>query len=233
MKKVLSRLLAVSLSFMVAFGLLIVPATESANADGAVLSVAKYAKTVKYHTGATYSDVVVLDMGSKLKGAKSVKVTSSKKSVVKPFSYDKSWGGGLLLNIKKKGTAKLTIKVRKGSKTKKYKVKVKVVKYKNPFKTFKVGKKNFASKFKKSMIADYHNSLGSKQKVSVKLSGGKKLRKITYYAFNYESDKEITKNIKNNSTIKLIKDTQNTTEWLTVVDYDTKTKTTSSYILYL
>lgn len=233
MKKVLSRVMSVCLALMVAFSMVIVPSVVAVHADGAVLSEAKYAKTVKYYVGAEYGELVMLNMGSKLKGAKSVKITSSKKSVVKPFSYQKGDGNYIILNLKKKGTAKLTITVKKSGKTAKYKTTVKVLKYSNPFQSFKIGQKSVTTKFKKTMVADYNNKINEKQKISIKVKSGKKIKKITYCALNFETEEEINKTIKNNSSVKLIKDNETWMESITVTVYDSKTKTTSWFSLYL
>ena len=53
------------------------------------------------------------------------------------------------LKLKKPGTAKLTLTYKSGSKKYKYTVTIKVIKYQNPFKTFKIGKKNYAYVFNK------------------------------------------------------------------------------------
>lgn len=54
-----------------------------------------------------------------------------------------------MLKLKKPGTAKLTLTYKSGSKKYKYTVKVQVIKYQNPLKTFKIGKKNYAYVFNK------------------------------------------------------------------------------------
>lgn len=233
MKKVLSRVMSICLAFMVAFSMMIVPSVVAVHADGAVLTEAKYAKTVKYYVGAEYGEMVTLNMGSRLKGAKSVKITSSNKSVVKPFSYQKGDGNRIFLQLKKKGSAKLTITVKKSGKTTKYKATVKTLKYSNPFKSFKVGSKSVTSKFKKTMIAYYKNKLNSKQKISIKVKSGKKIKKIEYNAYNFETEETIEKTLKNNSSVKLIKDNQDWAESIWVTVYDSKTKTTSYFSIDL
>jgi len=232
MKKVISKVLSVALAFMVAFGLVIVPSVSPVHADGACFVTAKYAKNVKYYYGAKYCQYVILDMGSRLNGAKNVKVTSSKKSVVKTFKYYKDSKGMILLKVKK-GTARVTIKCKKNGKNKTYKSKIKVVKYKNPFKGIYVGDKNCASKFNKRMLATYKNTLSTEQKISIKMKSGQKIKNIHYDAINMENSKIISKTIKNNSSIKLKGNSEVWDESITVTVYDKKKKTTSYFYLYI
>ena len=217
MKKAFSRLLSVCLAIMVAFGLMIVPAAEPVHADGFVSGSVKYAKNITMYKMSDYENVYTIKMGSKLKGAKSVKIKSSKKSVFEPFGYydgDKDIMG----NAKKAGKATLTVKVKKGGKTKTYKIKVKVEKGSSPFKSFKVGKKNITSKYKNEQYADVKVANNSKQKIAIKLKSGKKIKSMKY----------TTKSIKNNSTIKVKKEDPN----LYISIYDKKSKITFYYYLY-
>lgn len=156
---------------------------------------AKYKKNV---TVAKLNYPYILDMGNKLKGVKKVTVKSSKKSVVEPMKDDKN----VFFWTKKTGTAKLTIKVKKAKKTYTYTTKVKVVKYANPAKTIKLGSKNLTSKFKKELFYLTYKTKATKQKLSIKLKKGWKVKTIKQQYFSEKKQTFIQKKIKNNSYIK-------------------------------
>ena len=80
-----------------------------------------------------------------------VSFKSSNQKVVKAWiEKDKYWGGIYpRLKLNKPGTTKLTLTYKSGTKQYKYTVNVQVIKYQNPFKTFKIGNKNYASVFNK------------------------------------------------------------------------------------
>ena len=86
--------------------------------------------------------------------------------------------GNLNLSIKKAGTATVSYTIRDYDKNKKVKVKdtVKIYNYTNPVKSFKIGKKQLASKFKSSPFCS--TSKGLKGKLSVTLNKGWKLISI-------------------------------------------------------
>lgn len=156
----------------------------------------KYAKKI---TVSTESPYIRLVMKSKLKGAKSVKVTSSNKSVVKTYKYKKS-GGGIFIELKKPGTSKLTIKCKKNGKTKKYKCKVKVVKYKNPVKSLKIAGLEIGKKFNKKAV--YSGDMGDERTGVIKVvpAKGWKVKKIVETTFKSNSSKFVEKTIVNNKT---------------------------------
>lgn len=227
MKKVLSRLLSMSLAVMVAFGLMIVPSAVPVHADGFVCGSVKYAKKITLYAIEQDVNVYELKMGTKLKNAKSVKVTSSKKKVLEPFGYYKG-EKNLYINARKAGSATLTVKVKKSSGTKTYKVDVKVKKGSVPFKSFKVGKKNITSKYKHTQYAEVKVANNSKQKISIKVKNGCKVKSIKCNVWNEKTEKHNTKTINNNSTIKVKK--ENTDLYISI--YDKDSKITFSYYLY-
>lgn len=69
------------------------------------------------------------------------------KAWTKKYDFDKKTYP--VLKLRKSGTAKLTLTYKSGSKRYNYTVKVQVIKYQNPFKTFKIGNKNYASVYNK------------------------------------------------------------------------------------
>lgn len=118
-------------------------------------------------------------------------VKSSNKKVatakVVSFSYDGGSFSYILITKKKAGTTKITYTMAGKTKTVTYRV----VKWKNPVKTFKVGSKNYASKFKKKASVPGTGDLVG-QTVKVKAAKGWKVQKIYVY-----TDTGSVKNVKN------------------------------------
>ena len=97
-------------------------------------------------------------------------------------------GKALNITTKKPGKTKITYKY--GGKT--YKKKLVVVKYANPVKSFKIGKKNYVSKFKKyGWFACSHDVSGL---VSVKAKRGWTLKKIVITNIDDYSTKKVANN---------------------------------------
>jgi len=229
MKKVYSRLLSFGLAVLVAFGMLIVPASEPVHADaGYYWGTVKYAKNITLYKISDYPDLYTINMGKKFKGASSVKIKSSKKSVLEDYGWSKG-ETEFYVQANKTGKSTLSIKVKKSGKTKTYKIKVKVVKGSNPFKSFKIGKKKVTSKFKKSPYVELNLAKNKKYKLAIKLKSGMKLKKIKSSVWNEETEKTVNKTLKNNKSFKLTKD--DTT--LEIRVYDKKSKITFTYWLYI
>lgn len=88
----------------------------------------------------------------KLSNGKNMTILSFKSSnekVIKAWTTKNDYGTYPILKLKKPGTAKLTLTYKSGSKKYNYTVKIQVIKYQNPFKTFKIGNKNYASVYNK------------------------------------------------------------------------------------
>ena len=122
-----------------------------------------------------YSDLKNGLNGKKISAAKS---SNKKVATVKVKTYDNGMTS-LLVTKKKAGTTKITYKLDGKKKT----VKLKVVKWKNPVKTFKVGSKNYASKFKKSAGSHAASSVAGKT-VKVEAASGWKVKRIVAYTNN-------------------------------------------------
>lgn len=119
--------------------------------------------------------------------------TSNKKvATIKTVKYDK-FGTDVIIIIRAKGIGKCTVSysvTTNGNKTT-YVYNYKVVKYRNPFKTIKVGKKNFKNKYNKTYI--YLQPKAISGKLNIKVKKGYKIQKITRNAdFN-----QMIKKIKN------------------------------------
>ena len=227
----MKKLLPLMLSFVIAIAFVIVPQTEPAHAE--------YTKITKYKKNLTVSTVdpyVMLTFGNI--NTKKMSAKSSKKSVATVTAYDE---GDVFIHPKKPGKTKLTFKTKKGET---YICNLKVVKYSNAFKSFKIGKANRARLFKKDNWGFYHSSMSKAAKKKIKIVPKKnwKVKKITYEATHeqeiidqdgYLIDTKIKsikkRTIKNGSRITIQdKDWNNRIE---VKMYNKKTRLTETYFL--
>ena len=106
--------------------------------------------------------------------------------------------GYIVLETKKAGTSKVTFEAKVGKKKYKYTSTVKVVKYENPLKTFKVGSKNYLSKLKSTSVP---RMVGAPVKGKLNIAA-KKGWKITSMEV-YESHTGKRRKIKNKANINL------------------------------
>ncbi len=129
------------------------------------------------------------------------KLKTSKKSVAKVFK-DVPDGSTAAVAIlpKKAGTTTITFNVKYNGKTIKAKTKFIARKYTSPLKSFKVGSKNFTSKFKKT--GHLHVDQALKGKLSIKLKPGYKINHISIYSWSGGGS---VKEPKNNKTVKVPK----------------------------
>lgn len=157
-----------------------------------------------------------LDMGNKLNGATSIKVTSSNDAVIEAeyIVYDKKNydNGALFMTANKTGTTEITVKVKTKSKTSTYKTTVKVVKYKNPIKKIKIGKKNLTKKFNKSINYNCFDEIKKNDIISIKLKKGWKIKDIEWNYSYYINGSYKTKyrKVKNGGKINIPKDSMPT-----------------------
>ena len=93
---------------------------------------------------------------------------SSKSSVVDAEASSSSTGTFIRFSVKKKGTARITFKVKAGAKTYSYKCKVTVWPYSNPVKTLKIGNRDYASKFKTGRYYTIGKKFSGKIKLGLK-----------------------------------------------------------------
>ena len=224
-KNHISRITSLCLAFIVAVGMIIIPSTIDVSADSGPSGTFKYAKkvTVMAETDGTMYGA---KMGSRLKGAKSVSITSSNSKVVEAREYDKYTKDRIWFTAKKPGSATLTVKAEKSSGTKTYKIKVKVIKYSNPFKSFKIGKKNITSKFKRTEAVNYRNKQTGSQRITVKMKPDWKIKRIEFYTNNEETDDAVAKTIKSGKKVNLHGDSDKYHESFVIYIYNTKTKVT-------
>ena len=219
MKKKTSKILSLIMAFAVAFSMIIIPQTLAVHADGSTGQPVNYTtKTATLATG--YYNV---NLGKRYNSSKDkIRVSTSNKRVV--AIEDKSDPS---IQLKKPGKATVTFTVYKKSGAKKsYKMKIKAVKYQNPFKSVKIGSKEYRSKFKNDV--EYELEMGSgKYKVSVVPAKGWKIEKITHGWYGLDENDEfdfsnpIEKKIKNKGTISISKN--KTISWLNFYMYNTKT----------
>ncbi len=203
-KKILAVVLSVCVA--VAFTLTIQTSPASAVETDHVVNLSKKITVFYYGTGVSDWNYYELDMGSRIYGADDFTMKSSDKTVVKPGSDDTAF------IAKKAGTAKLTISIKKGKKTKRYKSTVKVVKYQNPAKKFKIGKKSYTAKLKKPAFKDFWAEMKVKKgkaKISIKPKKDWKVKKIRYWWEQFDADGDLVKRsdkkVKNNSKITIYK----------------------------
>ena len=227
-KKALSLMLVLCMTLVSVFAF----APLTANADGGGI-VRKYAKTI---TISKASPAVLIDMGKRIKGAKSVTVTSSKKSVATVAKNGKKFGDPFV-TIKKPGTTKITVKVKKGGKTKKYVIKFKVVKYKNAIKSATLAGKNY-NKYKKKTDATISLTSGASGKINVKANKGWKVKKIVEYIDTSFEDgdgnydlKTTTRTVKNGSELSF--DFDNNMYFFVITMYKSSGNQIEEYYLYL
>lgn len=180
----------------------------------------KYGKKMTISKASHYA---IIEMGSKVKGAKKVTVTSSNKKVIKPDAEMTSYIKEPVVQVGKKGTATVKIKVKTKKGTKTYKGKIKVIAYKNPMKKVKLGGKDITKKFKSSLYYSYTGEPG-KTKFSIKPAKGWKVKVIRYYRVSGDSAK--SKKIKNNSTI-----TWKQNDWVVFYMYNKSKNLTESYMI--
>ncbi len=154
------------------------------------------------------------DFGKKIKGAKKIKITSSKKKVVScayvpgnnPYlAHPGSYSDGFFeICPMKKGVARIKITFKKHGKKYVYRSRIRSEKYKNPLKRFKIRKKNIAKKFKKGTFYQSKFKVKKKDKINLKARKGWKIKKILKVTYK-PGKKTKVKKIKNKSKIKFSK----------------------------
>lgn len=197
MKKKMKKIASILLGVVLVISSCMIPSKE---AEAAMSNEVSYSKNITVSAQGKYGAFYWLYMGKKVEGAKMVTLKSSNKKVVK-VAEKENVGKWINFNARKPGTAKLTITVKKGNKIKKYTTKIKVVKYKNPVKVMKIGRKNVASKFKKQVSNASYRTKATKAKLSIKPVSGWKLKEIRGYSA-YPVD---YKKLKNNRTFSVKK----------------------------
>ena len=154
-------------------------------------------------------------LGEKGTNYKVTNLTSSDKKIVTVSKiYDQEYTC-IKFKVKKAGKAKVSFKVKAGSKTYSYECDVSVSKYSNPIKTLKIGTKNYASKFTKNNYYDLGENKKVTGKLAIKTNANWKIKYL--YIWDYNKNKEIK--VKNNKNITLKKN-----QSLMVSCYNSKTK---------
>ncbi len=132
--------------------------------------------------------------------AKIVKIAQTKKIANITINTTKS---GFSITPTKTGTTTMNITVKRGSSTKVHKIKLKIVKYKNPAKTFKIDGKEYKGKFNKKKIYTMTTPKKTKNvKIFVKPVAGYKVSSITYYYTNKDGS-QTSLSLKNGQKFKL------------------------------
>ena len=186
------HLLAAFALGIIAAATLLFANAQIALADGSRLCSLENPKgtiTVFYFTDSKYQDLNYSFLGAYKTSAKVKAAKSSNKKVMTAKCTNNERTHYVDLHFKKPGKAKLTYKF----KGKKHTVTFIVKKYKNPLKTFKIGKKNILSKFNKVYYEVAPANCTGELKVKAK--SGWKITKIKKYTGS------AAKRIKNGSKI--------------------------------
>lgn len=122
--------------------------------------------------------------------------SSNKKVISVSISEDRS---EVIQRVRKPGRANLVIKAKSKNRTYKIKQTLVVRKYKNPVKTFKVGKKDYASVFKNRMVHSIKGKAAIKGKLSIVPQKGWEISEIVLDNFK----NQVYRSIRNNRNINL------------------------------
>ena len=183
-----ARIISMFLTFALVFTMLIIPGVDQVKADN--FKEVKYSKSIVLSTG---NPTVYVNLGKRWNEKKNLVIKSSNKKVVKTMDT-----GYPIVDLKKAGKATVTFKT--GGKT--YKMKFKVLAYKNPLKAFKVDSNSVAGSFNNysSSSLNYTDETAA---IQVKPNKGWKLKSIKYKAYKYENDSvtRYSENIENNSSV--------------------------------
>ena len=194
MNKTIKRVLLVLMTLMLA--ILVLPVTELQAAN------AKIAKnmTVVYYPKAKQHNEVNITL-SKIKVSK-VKSSNSKALKVSTLKSDMDFSL-LKFTPKRAGTSTVSFTAKTKSKTYTYTSKVKVVKYQNPFKTLKIGSKNYTSKFKNTDYPGWAFASSDKIKGRLNITAKKGWKVSKIELVNLSTRK--AKKIKNKTKIDMSK----------------------------
>ena len=238
-KGIRKTILPVTVAFVVAVALIFVPQKEPVHAD--MFKFIPYKSQIVITSLDRNADIV-LEMGKRVKSKHKITVKSSKPSAVDVKKYDTE------VDLIPKKPGKSTITIRNKTTKKTYTCTVTYMKYTNPFKTLKVGKKDMKKKMNTSGVyssgslgpknagyADISGFIGQRSgscKVRVTAKKGWKVKKIQYKAFHFSDswkiDQKITKTVKNNSMVKF-KKSKAWKEVLAVTMYNKKYDATMIY----
>lgn len=216
MMKKRARVLSMFLTFAMVFTMLIIPSVDRVKADG--FKDIKYASSIVISKGVPS---VYVDLGKRWNQNKKLTVKSSNNKVVKALDT-----GYPVLDLMKAGKATVTFKT--GGKT--YKMKFKVLAYKNPLKTFKVEGESLAGKFKKYSRSSLTYT-DDTAKIQVAPNKGWKLKSIKYKAYKFdpetESLKSYSKTIKNKKSVTF-KDNSWFSQYIIITMYNSSKRLTET-----
>ncbi len=163
----------------------------------------------------TFFEYLTMESGWKI-----TKVSCKNKKIATATKLnDEEHGPAIFLKIKKAGSTTVKFTLKKGSRSYSYTWSLKVSKYTNPFKTFKIGSKSYVSKFNNTCTSILQTKVSGK--FTYTLKSGWKVQKIRKYT---EPDKNVA--VKKNQKITL-----NKGEGLILWMKNTKTGTVSIFEL--
>jgi len=144
------------------------------------------------------SQNISLDGVSKVSDISKLKSSNKKVATVSTFTYlDMVYIG---ISPKNPGKSTITFNYKYGGKTYKGKVKVTVLDYENPFKSIKIGSKNYSSRFRNQQRIEVDKALSGK--LTINLKKGYTLQSL--YSYNYK-DGEDFQILSENKKIKIRK----------------------------
>lgn len=216
-----TKVLSLFLALTMVFTILITPGVDKVKADS--FKEVKYASSIVISKG---NPSVYVDLGKKWNQNKKLTVKSSNNKVVKALDT-----GYPVVDLMKAGKATVTFKT--GGKT--YKMKFKVLAYKNPLKTFKVEDESLAGKFKKYSLSSLTYT-GDTAKIKVSPNKGWKLKSIKYKAYKYDTEndsvKSYSKTVKNKTSVTF-KDSSWDSHYIFVKMYNSSKHLTETIELYV
>lgn len=197
----INKVLKLSIIAIFALVLLIPAKNAYAGYDNQVIPYAKNITLITSPPEKSTHCMYYLDLGKKIKNATKVTVDYNGVIMANAYKYDYMTDYNVTVTALEPGSGKLTVKVWKNGTKKTYKINVKVVKYKNPVKSLKIGSKEYAKKFKNNDILGNVKFPVSKKKISIKPASGWKVKSIVAYA----GPEQNAVKAKNNSTFNFKK----------------------------
>lgn len=189
-RRVVSLVLAIAMLVSI-FGVLPVEAAET-------VPQFPYKNSTCYLMNPSLPHALLLRGVSKTSQVKNLK--SSKKGVAAVSVQQYEDVIAIVLDVRKTGKTKISFTVKYGAglkKSKKFSCTVSVKAYANPCKMFKLGAKNYASGFRKSIISEGKNP-NKAQKLTIKANSGWKVTDV--YGVNKKGKEKTLKNGKNVNT---------------------------------
>ena len=154
---------------------------------------------ISYYTGKTTNHQYSI-INENYKGAKLISAKVANSKIADAYV---SISGDLFIKAYKVGTTTIQLTAKSGKKTEKWNVKLVIYKYSNPAASYKIGSKQYKSKFnKKDGISETNWKKNKNVKVQIKAKAGYRISSITYYYYNSKKEwKSVS--VKNGGKVKI------------------------------